>query len=86
MRQKQTLAFYKKMEAKYSFDHGQCRARMTIREAFKALESYVDSSDPDLGLPNLVHMLQTAEGARKAGHPDWCVRALRCVGPNALVA
>lgn len=22
-------------------------------------------------LPNLVHMLQTAEGIRKRGHPDW---------------
>jgi inositol oxygenase len=22
-------------------------------------------------LPNLIHMLQTAEGIRKAGHPDW---------------
>lgn len=22
-------------------------------------------------LPNLVHMLQTAEGIRKLGHPEW---------------
>lgn len=32
-----------------------------------------DASDPDLELPNKVHLLQTAEGIRKAGHPDWLV-------------
>jgi inositol oxygenase len=74
------------MHRKYSF--AEPRAILTIREAFQALETYVDSSDPDLGLPNLLHMLQvtlhqarralsasqsmqTAEGIRKAGHPDW---------------
>src|SRR3546814_15259086 len=57
------------MHEKYSFETP--RAMMTIREAFTELETYVDSSDPDLGLPNLLHMLQTAEGIRKAGHPDW---------------
>ena len=31
----------------------------------------VDASDPDADLPNRIHMLQTAEGLRKAGHPDW---------------
>lgn len=65
----QTLDFVKRMHEKYSFETP--RAMMTIREAFAALETYVDSSDPDLGLPNLLHMLQTAEGIRKAGHPDW---------------
>lgn len=71
MRLHQTVEFYRRMEEKYSFADGHYRAKMTIREAFTALESYVDSSDPDLSLPNLVHMLQTAEGIRKAGHPDW---------------
>ena len=28
-------------------------------------------SDPDSSLPNKLHMLQTAEGLRRAGHPDW---------------
>lgn len=69
MRTNQTLDFVKRMHEKYSFETP--RAMMTIREAFTALETYVDSSDPDLGLPNLLHMLQTAEGIRKAGHPDW---------------
>ena len=68
MRQKQSLAFVEKMEKFYGkFDHGE----MSIWEAFQALEDYVDSSDPDSSLPNLEHMLQTAEGIRAAGHPDW---------------
>jgi len=32
-----------------------------------------DASDPDLNLPNKLHLLQTAEGIRRAGHPDWMV-------------
>ena len=40
-------------------------------QAFKELEDYVDASDPDLDLPNIVHLLQTAEAIRKDGHPDW---------------
>ena len=46
---------------------------MTIWEAFEALKGYVDSSDPDSELPNLEHMLQTAEAIREAGHPDWMI-------------
>jgi inositol oxygenase len=68
MRQYQTMAFYQKMQKKYgSFNN----TKMTIWEAFQALKGYVDSSDPDSSLPNLEHMLQTAEGIRAAGHPDW---------------
>jgi hypothetical protein len=33
--------------------------------------SLQDASDPDLELPNKLHLLQTAEGIRHAGHPDW---------------
>lgn len=71
MRQFQTLAFYEKMEKKYDFSNGNYRRLMTIEEAFAELENYVDASDPDLDLPNLIHLLQTAEGIRRAGHPDW---------------
>ena len=71
MRIHQTVAFYERMEAKYDFTDGQYRKMMTIEEAFNELEHYVDSSDPDLDLPNLLHLLQTAEGIRRAGHPDW---------------
>jgi inositol oxygenase len=71
MRINHTVDFYKKMEKKYDFSNGAYRRIMTIEEAFKELENYVDSSDPDLDLPNLLHLLQTAEGIRQNGHPDW---------------
>ncbi|GAB9475860.1 Inositol oxygenase [Globisporangium polare] len=68
MRKHQTVAFNDKMQRKYgSFTN----TKMTVWEAFEALKGYVDSSDPDSSLPNLEHMLQTAEGIRAAGHPDW---------------
>ena len=62
MRRFQTVDFYKKMEKKYDFSNGNYRRKMTILEAFSELENYVDASDPDLDLPNLLHLLQTAEG------------------------
>lgn len=71
MRKYQTVEFYKKMEKKYDFSDGKFRRKMTILEAFTELENYVDASDPDLDLPNLLHLLQTAEGIRRGGHPDW---------------
>jgi len=71
MRMNQTVAFYQKMEEKYSFENGRERCKMTIEQAFEKLDKYVDASDPDLDLPNLLHLLQTAEGIRRAGHPDW---------------
>lgn len=49
MRSFQTVDFVKKMHEKYSFKTGfQPRAIMSVREAFRCLESYVDASDPDL--------------------------------------
>lgn len=68
MRKNQTLSFVQKMEHFYgNFNH----ATMSIWEAFEALDKYVDASDPDSSLPNLIHMLQTAEAIRAVGHPDW---------------
>jgi hypothetical protein len=69
MRTYQTVDFYRKMEQKYDFSNGNYRRLMTIEEALVELENYVDSSDPDLDLPNTLHLLQTAEGIRQAGHP-----------------
>ena len=48
MRTFQTMEFCKKMQIKYDFTDGKHRAVMSIREAFKKLETYVDSSDPDV--------------------------------------
>ena len=44
---------------------------LTIREMFAVLRGFVDAADPDTELPNLEHMMQTAERARAAGAPDW---------------
>lgn len=71
MRQNQTLDFVQRMHAKYSFADGQHRCVMSIQDAFRKLDGYVDSSDPDLSLPNIIHSYQTAEALRKAGKPDW---------------
>ena len=68
MRTHQTVDFVMRMEKKYTtFDHEQ----LEIWQAFQALETYVDSSDPDAEFPNIEHAFQTAEGIRAAGHPDW---------------
>jgi inositol oxygenase len=69
MRLHHTVAFYKHMEQKYDFSNGAFRKLMTMEEAFEELEEYVDASDPDMDLPNKLHLLQTAEGIRRAGHP-----------------
>jgi inositol oxygenase len=68
MRMHQCVDKVEYFEDKYhKFNH----AKMTVWECFEALKGYVDSSDPDSSLPNLEHMLQTAEAIRAAGHPDW---------------
>lgn len=68
MRSNQCVAFVQRMREKWlRFD----KAEMTVWEAFEALEDFVDASDPDTTAPNLEHMLQTAEGLRRAGHPEW---------------
>lgn len=69
MRQKQTVAFVRRMHDKYNFNQPRCK--MTIAEAFRTLDGYVDCSDPDLSLPNIIHCYQTAEAIRRAGKPDW---------------
>ena len=68
MRTYQTLNFVNRMYEKFhKFD----KAKMTVWEAFEKLGNYVDSSDPDIDLPNIEHGFQTAEAIRKAGHPEW---------------
>lgn len=68
MRTNQTVSFVASM-ADYWFKFD--KAEWTVREAFEELKDYVDSSDPDIDLPNVEHAFQTAEAIRKAGHPDW---------------
>ena len=45
--------------------------KMNIWDVFDKLNHFIDVSDPDINLPNLHHLLQTAEGIREDGHPEW---------------
>lgn len=74
MRTNQSLAFSRLQKAKWLSSWGsRVGGRMTIREALHACDSFIDRSDPDTVLPNSIHMLQAAEGARAAGKPDWYI-------------
>ena len=46
---------------------------MTPWQALDYLNTLVDESDPDTELPQIMHLLQTAEAIRADGHPDWFV-------------
>jgi inositol oxygenase len=49
------------------------RRQMTVLEALDFLDTLVDDSDPDIGLSQREHLLQTAEAIRADGHEDWFV-------------
>ena len=66
-RKNQTLEYVKSMHKKYlTFDR-----TLSFDDIFNHLEKFIDVSDPDITLPNFYHGIQTAEGIRKDGHPDW---------------
>eukprot|EP00466_Bigelowiella_natans_P010988 jgi/Bigna1/92843/estExt_fgenesh1_pm.C_810004 len=58
----QTHDFVLKMEKKYSRLN---RMRMGVWEVLELLDTYIDDSDPDTNLSQLMHSLQTAEAVRK---------------------
>jgi inositol oxygenase len=68
LRSHQTLTYVQRMQQKYfTFD-----LKMGLWDAFELLNQFIDSSDPDLiGVPNIHHAFQTAEGLRKDGYPDY---------------
>jgi inositol oxygenase len=47
--------------------------QMGVWEAMEFLNTLVDDSDPDTGVPQIEHNLQTAEAIRKAAHPRWFI-------------
>jgi len=49
------------------------RRRMSVWRAFDALAELHDESDPDTGLSQRDHALQTAEALRAAGAPRWLI-------------
>ncbi len=49
------------------------RQTMTPWAALDYLNTLVDDSDPDIALPQIDHLIQTAEAMRADGQPDWMV-------------
>jgi inositol oxygenase len=49
------------------------RTQMGIWEAMEYLNTLVDDSDPDTDLPQIEHLLQTAESCRRDGQPRWFI-------------
>ena len=70
MRRNQSVEHVRMCRDKYCTGLGQ-RVRMSVWDALRCLEDFVDLSDPDVTLPNVVHAFQTAEGLRAMGMPDW---------------
>ncbi len=67
---RQTLQFAQGKKAQYL---GLNRRRMTVWEALEFLNELIDDSDPDIDLPQIEHLLQTAEAIRADGHPRWFI-------------
>ncbi len=66
----QTLAFVMQKREQYL---GLNHRKMGIWEAMEYLNTLVDDSDPDIDLPQIEHLLQTAEAIRKDGRPRWFI-------------
>ena len=67
MRKYQTVEYVRKMHKKYlTFDKP-----MELWEAMLHLNDLIDVSDPDLDLPNVQHLIQSAEAIRADKRPDW---------------
>lgn len=67
MRQRQTFEYVQRMQRKYlKFDKP-----MDLWEAMSHLNDLIDVSDPDLDLPNVQHLIQSAEAIRADNRPDW---------------
>lgn len=67
MRKNQTLEYGQRMQQKYlTFDKP-----MGLWEAMLHLNDLIDVSDPDLDLPNVQHLIQSAEAIRADNRPDW---------------
>ncbi len=67
MRERQTFNYVQRMKAKYlTFTHP-----MDLWSAMEKLNHLIDVSDPDLNLPNIQHLAQSAEAIRQDKRPDW---------------
>jgi len=67
MRENQTYDYVRRMKQKYlTYD-----TPMNLWDAFIKLNELIDVSDPDLDLPNIQHLAQSAEAIRADKRPDW---------------
>jgi inositol oxygenase len=66
MRKKQTIKHVTHCAEKYNL----MKTKMSPW-AVELMETFVDISDPDINLPQVTHLLQTAESIRAEGLPDW---------------
>lgn len=67
MRTRQTYDYVQRMKAKYlTFD-----TPMSLWDAMAKLNELIDVSDPDINLPNVQHLIQSAEAIRADNRPDW---------------
>ena len=67
MRKNQTVDYVQRMHKKYlTFDKP-----LDLWDAMAQLNCLIDVSDPDLDLPNVQHLIQSAEAIRADGRPDW---------------
>lgn len=67
MRSRQTYDYVNRMKAKYlTFDKP-----LPVWEAMEKLNALIDVSDPDLDLPNVQHLIQSAEAMRADQCPEW---------------
>lgn len=67
MRKNQTLDYVTRMQQKYlTYDKP-----LDLWDAMAHLNDLIDVSDPDLDLPNVQHLIQSAEAIREDNRPDW---------------
>lgn len=67
MRMNQTVDYVKRMKLKYlGYDRP-----MSFWHAMEKLNELIDVSDPDISLPNVQHLIQSAEALRADNRPDW---------------
>ena len=56
----QTLEFFNKMKSEYI---NREKVIINITESLNLLDKFIDQSDPDINLPNIQHLFQSAEGS-----------------------
>ncbi len=68
--QHQTVDFVRTKRAEYL---KRDKRQMGLWDGLEFLNTLVDDSDPDTSLPQIEHLLQTAEAIRRDGHPRWFI-------------